>query len=141
MERASKEEVLTGRTLQVYVFMTKRGAPVGVRELQRAMGFASPSGASHHLEKLERAGLAERTQEGQYQVKRQVDASVFANYLRLRTLILPRQLFYLIFFSVWLVEYLELSGLRPNLTALLALAAASAGFGFEALRSWRRGPA
>ena len=57
-------EALGGTALRVYLYLLLRGRPVGVRELQRRMGFASPSTARHHLERLAALGLVERTRDG-----------------------------------------------------------------------------
>ncbi|NIM45531.1 MAG: hypothetical protein GTN80_07805, partial [Nitrososphaeria archaeon] len=47
------ESELKGKTLLVYWYLIKeRGDSVGVREIQRALKFSSPSVASYHLEKL-----------------------------------------------------------------------------------------
>jgi predicted transcriptional regulator len=37
---------------------------VGVRELQKVLGFKSPSTAKHHLDRLVELGLAEKTLNG-----------------------------------------------------------------------------
>lgn len=55
---------LGGTALQVYLYMLLRGDRVGVREVQRALGFRSPSTARHHLERLVALGLAVKTGDG-----------------------------------------------------------------------------
>jgi DNA-binding transcriptional ArsR family regulator len=133
------EQVLTGRTMEVYMYLVKQSSPVGVRQLQRAMKFSSPSGASHHLEKLERAGLVERTMEGEYLVKQLVEVGALKHFLRIRGKVVPRQIFYSLFFGVWLLEYSEYTGFKPNPIAFIALLAATIAFSYEAFRSWRKG--
>ncbi|MHA2262129.1 MAG: LexA family protein [Candidatus Thorarchaeota archaeon] len=46
------EAELRGNTLRVYWYMIQQGEPVGVREIQRALGMSSPSVANHHLSRL-----------------------------------------------------------------------------------------
>lgn len=133
------ERRLTGRSAEVYYYLLTRQSPVGVRELQRAMGFSSPSGVAHHLEKLVESGLVERTEEGKYAVKRTVEVGSLRNFFLVRGRVVPRQVFYLVFFSFWLVEYLEYTGLRVDPVALLALLAAAAAFGYETIRTWKKG--
>ncbi len=44
------EAELRGKTFRVYAYMLMRGKPsYGVREIQRALGFSSPSVAAYHL--------------------------------------------------------------------------------------------
>ena len=42
-EKAKIEFELRGKTLKVYLYVLKQGKPVGVREVQRELGFSSPS--------------------------------------------------------------------------------------------------
>lgn len=64
--RKSKDAVMEigGTALKVYLYMMMRDREVGVRELQRAFGFKSPSTAKHHLDRLVELGLAEKTTNG-----------------------------------------------------------------------------
>ena len=56
-DRDRIEYELRGKTLKVYLFILKQRKPVGVREVQRELGFSSPSVAYHHIEKLTRQKL------------------------------------------------------------------------------------
>ena len=60
---------LGGTALQVYLYMLLRGDRVGIREVQRALGFRSPSTARHHLERLVALGLAVKTRDGYIAVR------------------------------------------------------------------------
>jgi len=56
------ESELKGKTLLVYWHLLKSpGLKVGVREVQRKLGFSSPSVAVYHLDKLMSLGLVEKT--------------------------------------------------------------------------------
>jgi predicted DNA-binding transcriptional regulator len=54
------EAKLRGKTLLVYWYLLKHGSPIGVRHIQRELGFSSPSIVSHHLEKLMDLGLVKK---------------------------------------------------------------------------------
>ena len=62
------EYALRGKAWKVYWFLLKNGAPVGVREVQRALHFSSPSIAFHHLEQLRELGLVEKQEVGGHYV-------------------------------------------------------------------------
>ncbi|MFW9804623.1 MAG: winged helix-turn-helix domain-containing protein, partial [Candidatus Thorarchaeota archaeon] len=57
------EELLKGRTMSVYSLLLTRDQ-MGVREIQRELGFSSPSLSKHHLQKLEAAGLVSKNAHG-----------------------------------------------------------------------------
>lgn len=85
------ESELTGKTLLVYLYMLKdKGNTVGVREVQRKLGFSSPSVAIYHLDKLVSIGLVEKTNIGEYFIKKEVKVGVLKFYTRLGNLLLPR---------------------------------------------------
>ncbi|MEM4726872.1 MAG: hypothetical protein QXD04_01275, partial [Candidatus Bathyarchaeia archaeon] len=64
------ESELKGKTLLVYMYLLKTNRPsIGVREVQRALKFSSPSVAAYHLNKLEELGLVEGVR-GEYRLVR-----------------------------------------------------------------------
>ncbi len=100
------ESELKGKTLLVYWYLIKeRGDSVGVREIQRALKFSSPSVASYHLEKLSDLGLVEKKY-GDYFLKREVKVGALSNFVLLGRLMLPRHFFYAVFFTTMLLVYL-----------------------------------
>ena len=58
------EDQLKGKTLQVYLYMIKKKEPVGVREVQRDLGFSSPSVANYHIDKLVELALSGQAEYG-----------------------------------------------------------------------------
>jgi Uncharacterized protein conserved in archaea len=80
MEREDELYKLRGKTLQVYIYMLRAGRPVGVRELQRALGFSSPS-VAHHLEKLREMGLVLRDEGNRYLVQEKVDVGILKMFV------------------------------------------------------------
>lgn len=69
MPVANKDE-LEGITLSVYLYVVKKGAPVGPRDAMKGASLSSPSVAYRHLEKLEDLGLLQKNEYGEYIVKR-----------------------------------------------------------------------
>ena len=134
---------LKGNTLRVYVYALKN-QKVGVREVQRALHMSNPSLAQYHLGKLKELGLVAEDN-GEYRVVNEVKVDVMRDFLRVGTLIVPRFVFYAVFFSAFAV-YLAivaypLFSLVPVLGWLTGfLAAAAAVFWYEAQRAWRSVP-
>ena len=62
---------------------------MGVRELQRRLGFKSPSSAKHHLDRLIRLGLVEKTLDGRY---RAVESrlSILSTYILIAGSLIPK---------------------------------------------------
>lgn len=141
--RGMVDAELKGNTLRVYVYALKK-RKVGVREVQRALLMSNPSLAQYHLNKLKDLGLVSEDN-GEYQIASEVKVDVMRDFLRLGTLIVPRFVFYAVFFSIFaaFLGYLGLPnyGVVPVLTwSSGALAAAAFVFWYEAVRAWRSAP-
>ena len=138
------ESYLKGKTLLVYWFMLRSPrSAVGVREVQRALGFSSPSVAAHHLEKLISLGLVEKKLTGEYILKREVKVGVLRLFTRLGRFMVPRFLFYSTWFSTMLVAYLILyghSGSIHNVVALIFGALACLILWYETIKLWMEKP-
>jgi len=138
MKRAETE--VRGTTLRVYWHIFKSQGSVGVREVQRVCGLASPSTALHHLEKLRELGVVQKDENGQYHLVEQVKVRTLRLFLKFGRLVLPRYLFYAVFFSASLTLYLLGSlwfSLVPNEMAVLFGLSASAVSIYETMRIWR----
>jgi len=137
------ESRLKGNTLRVYIYVLKKGR-VGVREVQRSLGFSNPSLAQYHLNKLKEMGLV-REEGGDYEVVGEVKVDVLRDFLRFGTLLVPRFVMYAMFFTVFTV-YLTIVAVQmySNLpivywfTSLLALSTII--FWYESLRAWLSAP-
>jgi len=138
------ESYLKGKTLLVYWFMLRSPrSTVGVREVQRALGFSSPSVAAHHLEKLISLGLVEKKLTGEYILKKEVKVGVLRLFTRLGRFMVPRFLFYSTWFSTMLVAYLILyghSGSIHNVVALIFGALACLILWYETIKLWMEKP-
>lgn len=131
-----EKDVLQGKTLQVYRFIIRRREPARVREIQRSLGFSSPSLVLYHIEKLKEAGLIK--EEGVGYV---ADKVLYRNLVRFRSTLIPRYFFYFLFFT--LGTLLELTLLKPPivtkeyLIAVIFTSAAAIAFGVETYFHWR----
>lgn len=134
---------LKGNTLRVYVYALRK-RKVGVREVQRALRMSNPSLAQYHLNKLKELGLVSG-EGGEYSIVDEVKVDVMRNFLRVGTLLVPRFVFYAVFFSVFAV-YLTVAALPyfqyvPVLELFCGLlVASSAVYWYEAQRAWRSTP-
>jgi len=100
------DDVLRGLTLKVYRFILKNNRPIGIREVQRALGLSSPTLALYHINKLEEAGLVRRKLNGYV-----ADRIILRNLIRFRKVLIPRNFFYTVFFVTSLIFLVVL--LRP----------------------------
>ncbi len=92
-------DILKGKTLQVYWYMLRHPAPHTAREIQRGVNLSSPSLSMHHLERLRTAGLVEKDVHGQYTVRRDVRVGVLKLFVGRGRLMVPRYIFYATFYS------------------------------------------
>lgn len=139
-EREKIEYELRGKTLKVYLYMLRQGKPVGIREVQRELGFSSPSIAFHHMEKLTRLGVVEQDSMGNYVVAKKVDPGIMQAFVSVGRFSLPRMGFYAAFFSVITAAYILSNLSSLDVYALVASAGAALVFSYELVRVWRRKP-
>lgn len=137
------ESELKGKTLKIYWYILEHNVEdgVGVREVQRALGFSSPRLAAYHLEKLEELGLVE-SKHGQYFLIRAVKTGVLKHFLRFGKFLFPRYLFYATMFTTFLI-YLVVRIGEVNIYSVFALTLSilgSAIFWYETIRLWRQKP-
>ncbi|MFQ6095837.1 MAG: hypothetical protein ACE5NN_06805 [Candidatus Bathyarchaeia archaeon] len=138
------ESQLRGKTLLVYWFMLRTaGSAVGVREIQRALGFSSPSIAAHHLEKLINLGLVKKTLRGEYFLKEEVKVGVLRFFTRLGRFLIPRYLFYSVWFSTMFIVYLVFYGHTGDVHNIVAVIFGTLACGilwYETLKLWKERP-
>jgi len=139
-DKARIEYELRGKTLKVYLYVLKQGKPIGVREVQRELGFSSPSVAYHHIEKLTRLGIIEQDNMGNYVLTKKVDPGILQAFVNVGKFSLPRLGFYAVFFSTVAAAYVIEDYSFLDLYALVGTVGAAAAFWFEAARLWRRKP-
>jgi len=138
------ESVLKGKTLLVYWYLLQQPThAVGVREVQRALSFSSPSIAVHHLEKLQDLGLIRKKGTGEYVLEGEVKVGILRLFMRMGHFLVPRYLFYSVLFSTMLTAYLTLcilGQIAPSFYALMFGLIAVIIFWIETLRLWRAKP-
>jgi len=132
---------LKGNTLRVYLYVLKSAGNVGVREVQRALGFSSPTLAVYHLDKLAELGLVEKRY-GEYHLVREVKVGVLKQFARIGTFMLPRHLFYamlfttlLILFMIYLIGFEQVS--FSSIFALIFGALGVVTSWYETIKAWR----
>ncbi|RJS77060.1 hypothetical protein CW667_04400 [Candidatus Bathyarchaeota archaeon] len=137
------ESSLKGKTLLVYWYLLQQPShSVGIREVQRALGFSSPSIAVHHLGKLQDLGLVRKKMTGEYVLEEEVKVGILKFFTRMGRYLVPRYFFYSVFLSTMLTTYLILCGLGqifPSFYAVMFGSIASVIFWIETVRLWRAG--
>lgn len=134
--------ILKGNTLRAYwAIMSSDNGVIGVRELQRKLGFSSPALAAYHLRKLEELGLV-KEEGGDYRLLREVKVGVLAQFIKLGTFMLPRYVSYAALFTTLLIFFL--SQLKElNFYSIFGLIFGLLGTSilwFETIRVWRQKP-
>lgn len=94
---------LKGNTLRVYwALLNAKDGVIGVRALQRQLGFSSPTLAAYHLNKLVDLELVTK-EISDYRLVRRVKVGVLRQFIKLGTFLLPRYVLYAIMFTLLLV--------------------------------------
>lgn len=142
-EEAIIESELKGKTLLVYMHMLKKpGDAVGVRKVQRELGFSSPSVSSYHLNKLQDLGLIEN-EYGDYKLVREVKVGVLRQFITFGGIMLPRYLFYAVLMTTMLITYLIQSPLLPTretYTTIMMGLVPNVILWYETIKIWRDRP-
>jgi hypothetical protein len=131
---------LRGKTLTVYLYLLRHGKAVGVREIQKELGFSSPSVAFHHLDKLVDLGVVEKDEYERYVLSKKVDTGILHSFVSIAGITLPRLGFYAAFFTTIAIAYFLLNRTSLDLYALIGTVGGAAIFWYEAWRVWRRKP-
>ena len=143
MDDAHIESELKGKTLLVYMHILKGGQEtVGVREIQRTLGFSSPSVAAYHLQKLQDLGLIANAY-GDYRLIKEVKVGVLRSFVSLGGVMLPRFLFYAVLVTSMLVTFLATFPFVPTreyITTLVMGLVPAAIFWYETVKIWREKP-
>lgn len=138
--REKVEYALRGKTLAVYLYLLKHGKAMGVREIQKALGYSSPSVAFHHLDKLVELGVVEKDQYDRYVLAKKVDTGMLHSFISVGGLALPRLGFYAAFFTTIAAAYILLDRGYLDVYALVGTVGGAAVFWYETWRVWRRKP-
>lgn len=138
------ESELKGKTLLVYWYLLQQPTHiVGIREVQRALGFSSPSIAVHHLEKLQDLMLVSKKGTGEYELEEEVKVGILRLFTHMGRFIVPRYLFYSILFTTMLATYIAVCAIAqifPSFYAVVFGVIAVIVFWFETVRLWEAKP-
>ncbi len=130
---------IKGNTLRVYLYLLQAGASE-LRDVQRSLGFSTPSLASYHLGKLLEAGYASQNERGQYVVVGDSTREILEGYVRVGTVVFPQLFFFSVLFTavIGFLAFMSLSvsSYVPLLTA--ASIALVGAFWYETIKVWRR---
>lgn len=145
MSTIDEEEIvskLKGNTLRAYwALLSSDDGLIGVRELQRELGFSSPALSAYHLNKLVEYGLAVN-ERGDYRLVREVKVGVLKQYIKLGSFLFPRYMLYACMFTTFFiyllarfdeVSFYSMYGLAVSFIAMLVS-------WFEALKIWQQKP-
>ena len=134
---------LKGKTLLVYMYLIKSSEPtVGVRQIQRNLGFSSPSVSAYHLNKLQELGLVE-SERGDYRLVRQVKIGVLRQFVTFGGIMLPRFLFYAVLVTTMLATFVYQYPFRYTpqyITSIILGLVPTVIFWYETVRIWRDRP-
>ncbi len=137
---------LKGNTLRVYWYvLNASGKIVGVREVQRALGFSSPTLALYHLDKLRELGLVAKDS-GEYRLLKEVKVDILKQFIKVGRIFVPRFAAYAVFFTVLLayyVSFLATQGALDSIVSFFGLIFGGAGaviFWFETVKTWKQRP-
>ena len=138
MASNDEKDVLKGLTLKVYKYVLKNDKPVGIREVQRALGLSSPTLALYHMNKLEEAGFIKKQMNGYV-----VDRVVLENLVRFRSMLIPRNLFFTVFMITSLI--ISVVFMRPPVVTreyvfpLAVIVVATIASIYDTIRAFSRG--
>ncbi len=129
-----------GKTWDVYLCILTSSAPIGVREIWRALGFSSPSLAQYHVNKLLDLKLIENTVDGKYVTNDEERLEALRSFLMLRGMLIPRMVVYAALLSGVLVSYVLFWPWRGDFRDLVTVSVtlfSIAAFLFEAVKQYR----
>jgi len=121
--------------------MNSEDGIIGVRELQRQLGFSSPALAAYHLNKLTGLKLVENVR-GDYKLIKEVRVGVLKQFIKLGTFLLPRYVLYATMFTTLLVFLLtQMNEFTFYSTFALILGVlGTVIFWYETIRVWKQKP-
>jgi hypothetical protein len=130
---------LKGNTLRVYLLLLSKG-PCELRDVQRALGFSTPSLASYHLNKLIEAGYATQNPAGQYCSVKDASGEILEGFTRVGGVLVPQLTFFSILFTALIAFFGLMSLSNPEYVRFLVATSTVlvAVLWYETARVWRR---
>ncbi len=130
---------IKGNTLRVYLYLLQAGN-AELRDVQKSLGFSTPSLASYHLGKLVEAGYASQNERGQYAVVRDSTKEILEGYVRIGAVVFPQLFFFSVLFTA-VIGFLAFMSLyvQSYVPLLVGASAALVGaFWYETIKVWKR---
>lgn len=136
MQISDLERKLQGRILQVYLYLLKKKAPSGVREIQRDLSLSSPSVAKYQVAKRVELCIASKDSYGRVMRVRKIRVKVLDSYVNSGRFTVPRLAFYTTLFSAS-IALLCILVAGPRLYSIALPAAAAGLFRLETWKVWK----
>ncbi|MFX1563792.1 MAG: hypothetical protein ACFFDP_10870 [Promethearchaeota archaeon] len=141
-EEATEE--IVGNTLRVYTYLFLHPQnSAGAREVQRVMGFKSPSSAIFQLEKLCEYGLAIKRRNGEYYLPVRRNIGILAYFVTVKGMLIPRFFFYALLLSITTLALASLFyqvGLIGSILLIIPSISASIALWIETYKFWKLRP-
>ena len=121
--------------------MNSEDGIIGVRELQRKLGFSSPALAAYHLNKLTEFKLVENVR-GDYKLIREIKVGVLKQFIKLGTFLLPRYVLYATMFTtllIFLISQMNEFTFYSTFALILGVLG-TVIFWYETIRVWNQKP-
>lgn len=130
---------IKGNTLRTYLYLLHSGTSE-LREVQRAMGFSTPSLASYHLGKLVEAGYVTQDDHGRYMIVWDATKELLEGYVRVGTVVFPQLFFFSILFTVVVGFFAVMSLFNAAFVPLLVAGSVVmiASFWYETMKVWKK---
>jgi hypothetical protein len=130
---------IKGNTLRTYLYVLHSGSSE-LREVQRALGFSTPSLASYHLGRLVEAGYVSQDDHGRYMIVWDATKELLEGYVRIGTVVFPQLFFFSILFTAVIgflaVMSLFISAYVPLL--VVGSAVMIIAYWYETVKVWRK---
>jgi hypothetical protein len=130
---------IKGNTLRTYLYVLKSGSSE-LRDVQRALGFSTPSLASYHLGKLVEAGYVSQDDRGRYMIVWDATKELLEGYVRIGTVVFPQLFFFSILFTAVIGFLAVMSLFVSAYVPLLAVGSAVmiGAYWYETIKVWRK---
>jgi hypothetical protein len=130
---------IKGNTLRTYLYLLKSGTSE-LRDVQRALGFSTPSLASYHLGKLVEGGYVTQDERGRYMIVWDATKELLEGYVRIGTVVFPQLFFFSILFTA-VIGFLGAMSLFASAYVPLLVAGSAVmlvAFWYETVKVWRK---
>ena len=130
---------IKGNTLRTYLFLLRSGSSE-LRDVQRSLGFSTPSLASYHLGKLMEAGYVTQDPHGTYMIVWDATKELLEGYVRIGTVVFPQLFFFSILFTLVIGFLAAMAIFTSAYVPFLAGASVAlvGAFWYETVKVWRR---